>query len=42
MEFYRLKMDSRSRRKRIDDIDVVNNVMSTRQSVITRVVIRFL
>ena len=35
-------MDNISSRKRIADMDVVNDVTSTRQSVITRVVIRFL
>ena len=36
------KMNIISIRKRIVDIDVVNNFMPSRQSVITRVVIRFL
>ena len=35
-------MDNISSRKRIVDTDVVNDVTSARQSVITRVAIRFL
>ena len=42
MGFYRLKMNIISTRKRIVDMDIVNDVTCTRQSVITRMVIRFL
>ena len=35
-------MDKFSRRKRIVDTDIVDDVTSTRQSVITRVVLRLL
>ena len=35
-------MSITSDKKRIDDMDVVNDVTDTRQSVITHVVIRFL
>ena len=41
MGFYRLQNDYYFNRKRIVDMDVVNDVTSMRQSVITRVVIRF-
>ena len=41
-DFIAFKMDFISIRKHIVDMDVVTDVMSTRQSVITRVVIRFL
>ena len=41
MGFYRLQNDYYFNRKRIVDMDIVNDVTSTRQSVITRVVIRF-
>ena len=40
--FIALKMDNISIRKRIVDMDVANDVMFKRQSVITRVVIWFL
>ena len=40
-DFIAFKMDNISSRKRIADMDAVNGVTSTRQSVITRVVIRF-
>ena len=39
LDFIAFKMDNISIRKRIVDTDVVNDVTSTRQSVITRVVI---
>ena len=42
MEFYRLQNDQNFNIKRIVDTDVVNDVTQKRQSVITRVVIRFL
>ena len=42
MEFYRLQKYYYFNRKIIVDTDVVNDVTSTRQSVITRVVMRFL
>ena len=46
MSFYRLHNDHYFNKKRIVDMDVVNDVVndvtSTRQSVITRVVIRSL
>ena len=42
LSFIAFKMDNISSRKRIVDTDVVNDVTSTRQSVITRFVIRFL
>ena len=38
-DFIAFKMDNISRRKHIADMDVVNDVTSTRQSVITHVVI---
>ena len=41
-DFIAFKMGNSSRRKRIVDTDVVNDVTSTRQSVITPVVIRVL
>ena len=41
-DFIAFKMNIISLRKRIVDTDVVNDVMHARQSVITRVVIRFL
>ena len=41
-DFIAFKMGTISRRKHIVDMDVVNDVTSTRQSVITRVVIWFL
>ena len=41
-DFIASKMKIISTIKRIDDTDVFNDVTSTRQSVITRVVIRFL
>ena len=41
-DFIAYKINIISARKRIVDTDVVNNVTSTRQSAITRVVIRFL
>ena len=41
-DFIAFKMGNIPRRKRIVDINVVNDVTSTRRSVITRVVIRFL
>ena len=40
--FIVFRMDNILMRKRIVDMDVVNDVTFTRQSVITRVVIRFL
>ena len=40
--FIAFKMNINSIRNRIVDTDVVNDVTYTRQSVITRVVIRFL
>ena len=42
MGFYRLQNDYKFNKKRIVETDIVNDVMSMRQSVITRVVIRFL
>ena len=42
LDFIALKVDNISRRKHIADTDVVNDVTYMRQSVITRVVIRFL
>ena len=42
MGFYRFQKDPYFNNKRIVDMDIVNDVTSTRQSVITRVVIRFL
>ena len=42
MGFYRLKNKQYFKKKCIVDTDVVNDVTSSRQSVITRVVIRFL
>ena len=42
MDFIAFKMDNISRRKHIVDMDVVNDDTSTRKSVITPVVIRFL
>ena len=44
LDFITFKMNSISRRKRIADTDVVDDVTRTptRQSVITRVVVRFL
>ena len=42
LDFIALKMSFISIRKCIVDTDVVNDVTCTRQSVITRVVIRFL
>ena len=42
LDFIAFKMDNISIRKRIVDTDVVNDVTRSRQSVITRVVIRFL
>ena len=42
LDFIAFKMDNISTGKRIVDNDVVNDVTSTRQSVITRVFIRFL
>ena len=41
MGFIAFKMNIISLRKRIVDIEVVNDVTCTRQSVIVRVVIRF-
>ena len=41
LDFIAFKMDNISRRKRIADTDVVNDITCTRQSDITRVVIRF-
>ena len=42
LDFITFKMDNNSRRKRIVGTDIVNDVTSKRESVITRVVIRFL
>ena len=42
MGFFRLQNDNYFEKKRIVDSGVVNDVTSTRQSVITRVVIRLL
>ena len=41
-DFITFKMNITSKQKRIVNTDVVNDVTYTRQSVITRVVIRFL
>ena len=41
MGFYRLQNDHYFKKKRTVDMNVVNDVTSTRQSLITRVVIRF-
>ena len=40
--FYRRQNGQYFKKKTIVDMDVVNDVTSTRQSVITRVIIRFL
>ena len=42
MGFYRVQNDHYFNKKRIVDMDVVNDVTSTRQNVSTRMVIRFL
>ena len=41
LDFIALEMENISRRKRIVDTDAVNDVTSTRQSIITHVVIQF-
>ena len=41
MWFYRFQTEHYFNKKTIVDMDVVNDVTSTRQSVITRVVIQF-
>ena len=41
LDFSAFKMDNISRRRRIVDTDVVDDVTSTRQKVFTRAVIRF-